>query len=278
MKRAQLKLAIATICSLFITSPLFSASVVASVGGTPITDADVTSRTKLMARQGDTSTDNRRRALQNIIDDHIKLEYAANFKAIPSDKDVDKELKAIDLGELSATDRAVAKSAMTATIAWQIVVARTIVPTITVSDEDIAQEKQTLAKTHGLPLEMTIVRLIDIPSDIAAKLTKPKNCEDAIQMAENMGGAPQKFTAAQYELSSDVRERVVGLPIITWSAHRDNSVFLVCSNKKTKDYGKLDDIIKQNTVYKKALFMADQQLKQLRRKSVIVINDPKYKI
>jgi len=159
-----------------------------------------------------------------------------------------------------------------------MVIARTVVPTIDVSDEDIEQEKQDLERTRGLPLEMTLIRLVDIPSNLAEKLTNPKNCEYAVDMAKKMGGAPQKFTALQLELSPDVRERVVGLPKLTWSEPKDNSVLLVCDVKKTSEYGKLDDIIKQNAIYKKAMFTADQQLKQLRRKAVVVINDSKYKI
>ena len=97
-------------------------------------------------------------------------------------------------------------------------------------------------------------------------------------MAENFGGAPQKFTALQYELSADIRERVANLPKLTWSSRVDNSVLLVCDTKKTSEYKNLDEIIKQNATYKQAMFMADQQLKQLRRKAVIVINDDRYKL
>lgn len=261
-----------------MTAPSFGATVVASVGGTPITDTDITARTKLMARQGNAPADNRRQALQNIIDDQIKLNYAANFHAVPDDDVVDKELKKMNLNDLSATEREMARTATKAEIAWQIVVARTVLPMVDVSADDIAAERAALAREHGLPIEMTIVRLVDIPQDVAAKLTKPKDCDDAMKMAENLGGAPQKFTAAQYELSADIRDRVATLPKLTWSSLRDNSVLLVCSTKKTSEYGKLDDIIKQNTLYKQALFIADQQLKQLRRKAVIVINDDRYKL
>ena len=93
-----------------------------------------------------------------------------------------------------------------------------------------------------------------------------------------MGGIPQKFTAMQYELSADIRARVAALPILTWSKREDNSVLLVCSTKNTDEYKNLDEIIKQNTTYKQAMFLADQQLKQLRRKAVIVINDDRYKL
>lgn len=266
--------------SVFFMMPAFGASVVATVNGTPITDTDITARTKLMARQGQTSTDNRRVALQSIIDDSVKLAYAQNFNAVPDDKTVDAELKKMKLGDdLSATEREMARNALRAEIAWQIIVARTIMPTVDATNEDIANERANIAREHGLPIEMTIVRLTDVPVDVVAKLTKPKSCDAAVEMAESLGGVPQKFTALQYELSADLRERVATLPNMTWSARADDgSVVLVCSTKKTDEYKNLDDIIKQNTIYKQAMFMADQQLKQLRRKAVVVINDERYKL
>ena len=79
--------------------PLNAATVVASVNGIPITDTDITARTTRMAKQGKTSTDNRRVALQNIIDDNVKTTYAANFNAVPEDSVVDKELNRISSRE-----------------------------------------------------------------------------------------------------------------------------------------------------------------------------------
>jgi len=268
-----------TVCTCLWAAPALCASVVATVGGVPVTDADITARTKLMARQGKTGTDNRRVALQNIIDDHVKLTYATNFKAVPSDADVDKEFKKMKLGDyLTATERTMAKSALRADIAWQIVVARTILPTVEIEEADITAQRNSLAREHGLPIEMTLVRLVDIPADVAAKLTRPKSCDNAVEMAEKLGGAPQKFTAVQYELAPDIRDRVAGLARLTWSPRVDGSVLLVCDTKKTKEYGDLDKIIRQNAQFQKAMFMADQQLKQLRRKAVVVINDDRYKL
>lgn len=272
------KLLLSLLLVLPVLSPAFSATVVATVAGKPITDTDITARTKLMALQGNTATDNRKQALQNIIDDNVKISYAANFGAVPDEKVVQKELQKMNLGELSASEKAMAKNALKAEIAWQIVMGRTILPTVDVSKDDIAKEKLQLAKEHGLPVEMTIVRLIDIPEDVAKKLSKPKNCDDAVKIAEDLGGSPQKFTAVQYELSQDIRERVVGLPLLTWSDLEDDSVLLVCSSKKTKEYKDVDSLIEQNTKYKQAMFIADQQLKQLRRKAVVVINDDRYKL
>ena len=272
------KIGLFAIIYLALMPVAFGASVVASVNGKPITDADITARTTLMNKQGKTSTDNRRHALQNIIDDSVKLAYAANFNAVPDDRVVEEELKKMNLGDLSATERAMATDALRAEIAWQIIVARTILPTVDITESDIRAMRTEIATDQGLPIEMTIVRLIDIPADVAAKLTKPTSCDDAMDMARRLGGAPQKFTAIQYELATDIRERVVNLPRLTWSPVVDRSVLLVCDTKKTDEYGKLDDIIEQNTKFKQAMFIADQQLKQLRRKAVIVINDDRYKL
>ena len=254
------------------------ATVVGSVNGNPITDSDITARTELMARQGKTSTTNRKQAFQNIIDDYVKLDHAAKFNVKPTDKDADKELSRMNIGELTPTMRSMARLAVRADIAWQVMVAKTILPTIEVSKSDIAEEKSAIAREHGLPIEITMIRLTDVPEEIAQKLTKPKNCDSAEKMVEDLGGYPQKITAMQYELAPEIRERISGLPLLTWSSVKDGSVVLVCSEKKGKEYKNLDTIIKQNAEFKKASTIADQQLKQLRRKAVIIINDDRYKL
>ena len=266
-------------CCIVATFNTNAATVVATVGGKPVTDTDITARTKLMALQGNTSTDNRRRALQNIIDDYVKLNYASNFNTVPSDKEAAAELSRMNLGGLSESERAMALNATKANIAWQIIVGRTIVPTIDITDDEINAEKNAIAREHGLPIEMTMIRLYGVPEDIAKSLPKPDDCDDAIRIAENYGGAPQKFTVMQYDLAPEVRSVISGLPKLTWSRMtEDHSVFLVCNSKKSKEYGQIDNMIKQNAIYKQAMFIADQQLKQLRRKAVVVINDPRYKL
>ena len=259
-------------------SNAFGASVVATVNGNPITDSDITARTELMARQGNVSATNRRQAFQNIVDDYVKLNYANNFGVKPTDKDADTELKRMNLTDMDDTMTAMARFAIRSDIAWGAVMSRTVVPTINVSQSDIQSERQDLIRERGLPIEETIVRLIDVPDDISKKFTKPKNCDAAIKMAEDFGGAPQKFTAIQYELSTDIREQIANLPLLTWSRGTDKTMILICSERKTDEYKNLDEIIKQNAIYRKASAVADQQLKQLRRKAIIIINDNRYKL
>ena len=127
-----------------VVQPALGASVVATVNGTPITDTDITLRTQLMARQGKTSTDNRRVALQNIIDDNIKITYAHNFNAVPEDDIVDKELQKMNLGDIGGAEKEMARNALRAEIAWQIIVARTVLPTVDVTSEDINAEKANI--------------------------------------------------------------------------------------------------------------------------------------
>ena len=267
--------------SLLFFSTVLSANastVIGTVNGTPITDTDITARVALMNKQGNVSTNNRRQAFQNIIDDYIKLNYATNYNVKITDDDADKELKKMNLGDLDSTMKSMARLAMKSDISWQVIIARTIVPSIDVSESDIKAERSDLIRERGLPLEITLVRLIDIPEEIAKKLTKPHDCKDAVSIAERLGGTPQTITALQYELSPDIRERIADLPLLNWSKIEDDSVLLVCKETKTKEYKGLDEIIKQNAIYKKASFNADQQLKQLRRKAMIIINDDRYKL
>ena len=254
------------------------ATVVGTVNGNPITDSDITARTELMARQGKTSTTNRKEAFQHIIDDYIKLEYAERFNVKPDDADADKELKRMNLTDLSPTTRSMARLAVRSEIAWQVIIARTIVPTVDVSKSDIAEEKAAIAREHGLPIELTIIRVTDVPSDVATKLVSVKSCDAAQKLVKDLGGYPQKITAKQYELSPEMRKKLDGLPLLTWSKVEEGTAVLVCGEKKTKEYKNLDEIIKQNAEFKKASSIADQQLKQLRRKAVIIINDDRYKI
>ena len=112
---------------------LNAASVIATINGTPITDADIDARVKLMNAQGHNYIDNRRRALNNIIDDNVKIKHAENFKIIPTDSEVNKQLKQMGLSGLSETDREMARFAIRADMAWQMIIARTIIPTIVIS-------------------------------------------------------------------------------------------------------------------------------------------------
>ena len=272
------KLCTGFVCVLLSCGLAHGASVIASVNGNPITDTDITARTELMARQGKTSATNRRQAFQNIVDDYVKLDYAHNFGVKITDKDADKELKRMKLGNLDETMKSMARLAIRSDISWQIIMARTIVPNIDISETDIKSEKSDLIRERGLPVEITLVRLLDIPDNIAKKLTTPKNCDDAVKQAENLGGVPQTITAMQYELSNEIRQRIADLPLLTWSKNENNSVLLVCKETKSKEYKNLDEIIKQNATFKKASALADQNLKQLRRKAVIIINDDRYKL
>ncbi|NMA32442.1 MAG: hypothetical protein GX944_00745 [Alphaproteobacteria bacterium] len=71
---------------------------------------------------------------------------------------------------------------------------------------------------------------------------------------------------------------MAGLDLLRWSEKKDNSIILICSKKKMKEYAQLDEVLERNAIWKKAMFQGDQQLKQLRRKAVVVIMDNRYKI
>ncbi len=261
-----------------ISLPGLAATIVATVNNKPITDADITARVKLMSAQGQTSLNNRNQALENIVNDYVKLDYASTMGINPTDDEINAEFEKMGLSDLNSVEKSMAEFAIESNIAWQYVVGRTIIPTIETTDADIAAEKSALIAERGLPINVTIIRLLDIPESVAKKLTKPKSCADAKNMATKLGGDPQEITALQYELSDDVRGVISTLPEMQWSDVVDDTVLLVCKSEKAENYGDLDRIIKQNASFKTAMQRADQQLKQLRRKAIVIINDDNYKI
>ncbi|MDR3208647.1 MAG: hypothetical protein LBT45_02240 [Rickettsiales bacterium] len=232
--------------------------VVASVNGNPVTDADITERTKIMPA----SLDNRERAKEAIIEDYIKLEYAKQFKIEPDEKEVAASMK-------EHKDNPQMKLFTRATLAWQMTIMRTIVPSISVGEKEIADEMNDLERARGLPYDMTFIRLVDVPKDIYKKLEKPKSCAEAEAMARKLGGEPQRIAALEYELAPELREQFVGLADFTWSPLKGKKTVLVCNRKKTDEWKKMDEAVRQNAIYKRALFQSDQLLKQLRRKAVI---------
>jgi hypothetical protein len=232
--------------------------VVASVNGNPITDTDITERTRIMP----SDLNNREKAKEAIIEDYIKLEYARQLRIEPAEKDVAAAIKEHE-------DNPQLKLFARAATAWQMTIMRVIVPQISVGEKEIERELKDLERERGLPYEMTFIRLVGVPEDIYKKLTKPESCADAESMAERLGGEPQKITAMEYDLAPELREQLAGLADLTWSPLADKKIVLVCQKKKTKEWGRMDEFIRQNAIYKRALFQADQLLKQLRRKATI---------
>ena len=242
-----------------------SVTVVAVVNGNPITDVDITERTKIMPA----SFNNREVAKNAIIDDFIKIEYAKSLRIEPSEKEVAAEMTADGLKEHA--DNPQTKLAARANAAWRLVIRGTI-PTISVTEADIAAEMADLERERGLPLDITFLRLIKVPKDVYAKLEKPKSCAEGESMAKKLGGAPQRVNALEYELAPEIREHFIGLPNFTWSPLKGGQTFLICDKKKTDEWGQLDEMVKQNAVYKRAMFQMDQLLRQLRRRATITDN------
>jgi hypothetical protein len=243
---------------LLLPAEAMAVRVVASVNGIPITDIDVTERAKIMPP----ALNNRENAKNAIIDDYLKIEYAKQINIEPTDKEVADAIS-------ENKDNPQMRLAARAEISWQIMTMRTIVPSISVDDKEIARELADLELKSGLPFEISFIRLVGIPAESYKNLKKPESCRDAEDMARKLGGEPQKITAMEYDLSEEIRARIVGLELLEWSPLKDRQTILVCAKKKTGEWKNLDEVIKQNAVYKRAMFGADQLLKQLRRKAVL---------
>ncbi len=271
------KIIIIFLICIYIT-PGFSTKIIASVGDKPITDLDITNRVKLMNKQRVKSADNRLKAFENIVNDYVKLDYANNFKIKVNENEINKEFSRLNFGFLSKSEKQMAIFAIKANIAWQQVIFRTIFPTISISDEEIKQQQLEIESKHGLPITISFLIINNISEESYNLLENPKSCNEAISKLEKLNLNFQEINAKQYELSQNIRNILTNINLLSWSKIIDGKVYLICDKKKLKEFSKLENVIKQNAIYKKAMFISENQLKQLKRKSVIVINDPRYKI
>ena len=262
----------------FHITDVFSTKIIATVGDKSITDLDITDRVKLMNKQGVVSVNNRIKAFENIVDDYIKLDYANNLKIKVNEREIYKELNRLNLGLLTKSEKQMAILAIGANIAWQQIIFRTILPTISISNEDFKEQQLEFEKKHGLPIDIYFI-VVNNASEESYKLFGiSNNCSEVISKLENLNLDFQEINAKQYELSNDIRNILSDINILTWSKPIDGKVYIVCNKKKLKEFNKLENVIKQNALYKKAMFISENQLKQLKRKAVIVINDSRYKI
>ncbi|MCL2369139.1 MAG: hypothetical protein FWC83_00495 [Alphaproteobacteria bacterium] len=270
------------LCSLLFALCAEGTTVVATVNNVPITDADITARIRVMNAMGERGTDNRHRALNHIIEDNIRLGHTAQLQIMPTDAEVNSELDAmrargLDTSGLNPVGMNVLRNALRSNIAWQMMIGRVLMPTVNITDEDLEFELNEISRTRGLPVNVEIIRLVGIPENIAARLTTPENCTDAVRIARSHGGEPIRLTVPEFELSEDIRTRIVGLSELTWSPRESGSVLLVCSRTPMPGQEDIDNIVRQNAMWRRAMFLGEQQLNQLRRRAVIVVHDERYR-
>jgi peptidyl-prolyl cis-trans isomerase SurA len=103
MKFGLLFAAALAVCALASTPSVRAEGqgVVVTVNDTPITSFDVEQRTRLNAilgRSQGNAADQRKRALQNLVDDEVKLAEAKKYNAIPDDKMVNAQIEKMAKG------------------------------------------------------------------------------------------------------------------------------------------------------------------------------------
>ncbi len=265
----------------------FAAHIVAVANGNPITDLDITARVKLMSLQGQSATDIRFRALNNIVNDTLKIEHAKSFSLVPSEKDVKAEIKNtekqmqkpagfFDANIKTAAEKDQLMFALRASMSWQNVLMKTVMPTIVVNDSEIDEELAKLSDKHGLPIDTTFLRLSGVTDENVSKLDKA-SCKTMKSSARENGISAQEITAPEYDLDENIRRQIFPLKAGEMSKIKSKSSIYICEKKNQKEYPKLRDYIQNQLMYRNAMFIGDQQLKSLRRKAVITIQDEQYR-
>jgi hypothetical protein len=248
------------IVSCCIVNFAHAATIVATVNEKPITDLDITNRIRIMPP----SLNNREAAKNAIIDDILRLEYAEQFRIAPTDKEVNDAMK-------EHKDNPQMRLAIRANLAWQMVIMRTIIPTITIEPDDIKHEFADLQRERGLPERVDFILLNTVSPEVYRQLGKDAaSCSAAETKVRSMGGFPLRLNELEYELAPEIRHRFIDLPRFTWSPLSEGRTVMWCKRERTDQWEGLDEIIEQNARLKRAFFQADQILKQQRRRAAII--------
>ncbi|MDR0448892.1 MAG: hypothetical protein LBG89_00310 [Rickettsiales bacterium] len=243
--------------------PASAAKIVATMNNIPITDADINSRVSLMRLQNYPEKDISVRALQNIIEDLAKLDYANSLpgKIAPTKTEIEENIKGLEkqmgknegyfkLAAPNAEDQLNLASA--ANLAWQKTLFQRFAPQVSVSEGDIERELETLSLTHGLPVKITLV------------------------MDGDCKNSSSKITAYEHDLEPAVRQAIANLPEKKWS-EEGGQKFMVCKREKdAKEFEQAKNYAENQAIWKRAMFDADQELKSMRRRAVVIILDKKY--
>jgi hypothetical protein len=274
MKKLLTFLFITTICGM-----AHAAKIVATYNNNPITDIDINARVELMKLQKQPTDNIKNRALSNIMNDLAKLEFASNYKITASKTEVNDSVKGLEK-QMGMAEGGILQTipnsadqlnlAATANIVWQKIVMQVYGPQILISDEDKKRELESLSRAQGLPIKITLVRAT------ANKLSNPKSCENAIKIAENENTNPQKFDIEEPDLSAEIRAHIENLGQLKWSAPLNGDIFLICKTEKLPEYKMVETFAENNATFKRAMFDADTQLKNQRRKAMVQINDKNY--
>ncbi len=274
------------ICVLFsiICLPVYGAKIVATVNDSVITDTDVNARVVLMKAQNQDVQNIRDKALENIISDYVKLGYAEQFKLNPSDKELSEEIKKIEKSmnqsggylksKLSANgyDDNQLMNAVKASLGWQNVLVRMVMPMVDISDDQVKEEIKKITIEHGLPLKLVLYRITDLTKDNfnAIADAKSETCMKVIDDVKANGGNIQKIEVTHYDLDISVRKQLKELDNLSFSNYNDGVGFFICKSIKTEEYKKLENYVHQGMIGKEIMFHGDQILKTQKRKAVIV--------
>lgn len=204
------------------------------------------------------------RALANIMDDLAKLKLTEEWKITPSKPEIQEHIA--ELEKHMGKDKGFFKTsapnsedqlnlASAASLAWQRAVGQMFMPNVSASAAETKRELENLSLLQGLPIKLTLIRT-------GACLDKDNST---------------KITALEYDLEPAIRQAVYNLPENKWSAETNGDRFMICSRSKTKEYARAEKFAEQQAQWKRALFDADQRLKDAKRRAIVIIMDDKLK-
>lgn len=285
---------------LILGAPAFAATVKALVDNTPITDTQIAERARLMAleHKGTSNSDRLKLALNELVDEALKLEEAKRIGLTVTQAQVDQayiniarnlkvsgdKLTQLLLG--SGVNPQTLKDRLKAGIAWQGVVQRVVSPTVNVSDLSLEEQARKELSSYDNYDYILKEVLFVIPK--GAKVSTSRRTAQANQYRKSFSGCDgavklslsytdvavvdlgrRHATQLPDPIAKELAQLNVGQLTKPRVGNGGVSMLAVCAKDAAEDTSFVKSKLRQEEGNDKVQTAADAYLKSLRAKAAI---------
>ena len=275
--------------------PASAASVLATVNGQPITDVQLSQRLALHKIEG---KNNRKAALEELINEAVQLQEAERIGAVPSEGDIDKavldvarqiRVSASNLNKIlsdNGVPMSTLRDRLKANIAWGRVTQTTVATRVQISEADVdakAKQKLTAATSFDYILK-EVLFIMPGGKGNASKRTAEANsykkafsgCDSAVQLSLNYTDAAVRDLGRRHAtqfpeaLASELSKLNVGGITKPRVVETGVSMLAVCAKETSTDTTYVAEEIRQEAGSAGMQAEANKYLEELKAKAQIV--------
>jgi len=285
-------MALGLLAALLAAMPSFAQSVAVTVNGTPITDAQVAARARLLQMEGNRS--GTRGATDQLIDEAIKMTEAKRMGITVSNAEVDNGIlqvarnikvsqdKLIQMLQQGGVNPETLRDRLRATLAWNAVTEAAVAPNVQISDLELDQQAESRLADYQ-NFDYILKEIIFIGG--GGRSGQANNyrgsfagCDSAVQLSLTYTDAAVIDVGRRHatQMPEAVARELAGLNVggITKPRAVENglSMLAVCEKTQAEDLTFVKDELRNEAGAEAMQNQADEYLATLRKQAKIVYN------